>query len=226
MTGERPTGTAPARSALDLVSGLVEAYAGRTPVETIAVVGNAPVSPDPERATAIDAADLVIRVNGFALDDAHTMRGLGTRADVVVVQWLLEATPWVFQDYRSRLYLYNEPGAMYFDGERLPRWWPADLGLVPVPNREITQPLSRALGFDPAEPRWATTGSVAAYLARTLYPDAHLLLAGFSFVYEPVQTTWDHAYGGNAKLTEDHVLTAEANMLRSFIDEGRAELLA
>ena len=33
---------------------------------------------------------------------------------------------------------------------------------VPIPNREVHQPLSRALGFDPAQPRWATTGTVAA----------------------------------------------------------------
>lgn len=216
----------PAGNGLDLVARLVDAYAGCRPVRTVAVVGNAPVSPDPARAARIDAADLVVRVNGFALDEPDHVRGLGTRADVVIIQWLLRATPWVFADYRSRLYLYNEPGAVYFDGERLPAWWPPDLGLVPVPNREINQPLSGALGFDPAQPRWATTGTVAAHLARTLYPRARLLLAGFSFVYEPVQSTWDHAYGGASTVTEGHELTAEARMLRSLIDDGRAELLA
>jgi hypothetical protein len=207
----------PVTNGLELIAGLVDAYAGRTPVETVAVVGNAPVDPDPARSAAIDAADLVIRVNGFALDGPRHCRGLGTRADVVVIQWLVQATPWVFQDYRSRLYLYNEPGAMYFDGERLPRWWPADLGLVPIPNREVNQPLSRALGFDPAQPRWATTGTVAAWLV--------LLLAGFSFIWTPVQSTWDHAYGGASVLTGDHELVAEATMLRSWIEDGTAEYL-
>jgi len=215
----------PVTNGLELIAGLVDAYAGRTPVETVAVVGNAPVDPDPARSAAIDAADLVIRVNGFALDGPRHCRGLGTRADVVVIQWLVQATPWVFQDYRSRLYLYNEPGAMYFDGERLPRWWPADLGLVPIPNREVNQPLSRALGFDPAQPRWATTGTVAAWLVRLLYPDARLLLAGFSFIWTPVQSTWDHAYGGASVLTGDHELVAEATMLRSWIEDGTAEYL-
>jgi hypothetical protein len=215
----------PVTNGLEVVAGLVDAYAGRTPVETVAVVGNAPVSPDPERAAAIDAADLVFRVNGFALDGPRHPRGLGTRADVVVTQWALEATPWVFADYRSRLYLYNEPGMMYADVERLPAWWPPDLGLVPIPNREVNQPLSRALGFDPAQPRWATTGTVAAWLVRMLYPDARLLLAGFSFIWTPVQSTWDHAYGGASVLTGDHELIAEATMLRSWIEDGTAEYL-
>jgi hypothetical protein len=216
---------APVTNGLELIAGLVDAYARRTPVDTVAVVGNAPVPPDPARSAAIDAADLVVRVNGFALDGPQHCRGLGTRADVVVIQWALKATPWVFEDYRSRLYLYNEPGMMYADIERLPAWWPPDLGLVPIPNREVNQPLSRALGFDPAHPRWATTGTVAAHLARLLHPDAHLLLAGFSFIWAPVQSTWDHAYGRASVLTGDHELTAEATMLGSWIENGSAEYL-
>ncbi|MGY1743505.1 MULTISPECIES: hypothetical protein [unclassified Blastococcus] len=225
MTVREDTSAPPLPGSLDLVGRLMTAYAARRPVRRVAVVGNAPVTPDPARARAIDEADLVVRVNGFALDTPAVPRGLGTRADVVVVQWLLHATPWVFQDYRSRLYLYNEPGAMYFDGERLPRWWPADLGLLPVPNREITRPLSRALGFDLAQPRWATTGTVAAYLARTVFPDARLLLAGFSFLGAAAPDGWDHAYGGTALLTDDHVIDAEAALLRSWIDDDRAEFL-
>ncbi len=225
VAGLRVDTSAPGADALALVAGLVDAYAARTPVQTVAVVGNAPVPPDPERSAAIDAADLVLRVNGFALDGPQQPRGLGTRADVVVTQWALEATPWVFADYRSRLYLYNEPGMMYADVERLPAWWPPDLGLVPIPNREVHQPLSRALGFDPTQPRWATTGTAAAWLVRLLYPDARLLLAGFSFIWTPVQSTWDHAYGGASALTGDHDLTAEATMLRSWIEDGTAEYL-
>lgn len=225
VAGSRVDTSAPGAGALTLVAGLVDAYAARTPVQTVAVVGNSPVPPDPARSAAIDAADLVIRVNGFALDGPGHCRGLGRRADVVVVQWLLQATPWVFEGYRSRLYLYNEPGAMYFDGERLPRWWPADLGLVPVPNREVNQPLSAALGYDAAQPRWATTGTMAGHLARTLYPRARLLLAGFSFLDAPVQTTWEHAYGDPVVLSEGHDLTAEATMVRSWIHDGTAEFL-
>lgn len=58
----------PVATGLDVVAGLVDACAVRTPVRTVAVVGNAPVTPEPARSAAIDGAELVIRVDGFALD--------------------------------------------------------------------------------------------------------------------------------------------------------------
>ena len=40
----------------DLLREYVEAYAVHRPVRSVAVVGNAPLAPDPERAAAIDSA--------------------------------------------------------------------------------------------------------------------------------------------------------------------------
>ena len=205
---------------------LMSAYARSQSVRTVAVVGNAPLAPDSARAAAIDDCDLVVRVNGFALDDPGRPATLGRRADVVVLQWAVKATPWLFEDYSRRLYLLNEPGRLHWDVEVVPAWWPRDLGIVPVPNREVTLPLVAELGLADAErPRWATTGTTAVALARHTFPDAALRVAGFSFLDDPTQRSWAHAHGAPCAVNDEHDLQAEATLLRQMAAAGRLEVL-
>ena len=228
-TSRRAPAAGPAvgpRPTLDLLTALMTAYAHKPEVRRIAVVGNAPVLPDAERAAAIDDCDLVIRVNGFALDDLGAPAATGRRADVVLLQWAVHASPWLFQDYSRRLYLLNEPGQMYFDNETVPAWWPADLGLVRVPNREVTSPLTAALGLAGGErPRWATTGTVGMYLAHRCFPAAEWLVSGFSMLDDPDQRAWAHAYGDPVPVNDHHDLRAEAALVRRLVATGQVSVL-
>ena len=218
---------ATAAPASQLLHDLMAAHAVRTPVRTVAIVGNAPLPPDEKRARRIDACDLVVRVNGFALDDDDAPARLGRRADVVVLQWGVLATPWLFEDYTRRLYLLNEPGQMFWDVEVVPPWWPPDLGLVRVPNRHVTIPLVQALGLQHAgHPQWATTGTAAVWLALHTFPTAQLTLAGFSFLDDPTQQSWAHAYGAPVEVNREHDLAAEAGLLRGLVADGRLEVLS
>jgi hypothetical protein len=79
-----------------LVRELALAYARTTPVRSVAVVGNKPLEPSADRVAAVDACDLVVRVNGFRLDDGSAPPAYGTRADVVFFNRALRATPWFF----------------------------------------------------------------------------------------------------------------------------------
>ena len=65
-------------------------------MRSVAVVGNKPLDPSPDRAAAIDACDLVVRVNGFRLDDDSDEPTYGRRAEVVFFNRALRATPWFF----------------------------------------------------------------------------------------------------------------------------------
>jgi hypothetical protein len=206
--------------ALSVLRTLTDAYA-RRPVRTVAVVANAPLAPSAERAALIDSCDLVFRINGFALDRAAGTAAAGTRADVVVFNRALRATPWFFRDYRDRLYLLVEPGRLHWEPATLPDWWPADLGFVTVPNREVTIPLSQELGIDSAEDaRWATTGTMTAWIARLLYPQAQVHITGFSFIDDPDQTSWEHATGAPCVVGPEHVLARESELLRRWIASG------
>lgn len=199
------------------------AYASGRPVQSVAVVGNAPVDPSDERAAMIDSCDLVFRVNGFALDEPGRPCALGSRTHVVAFTRGVRATPWLFRDYRDRLYLLVEPARMHWEPEVVPDWWPPDLGFLPVPNREISVPLSEALGIDLAtQPHWATTGTMAAWVARTLFPDAQLHLMGYSFIEQPQQTSWEHAYGEPCEISAEHLLDRESALLRSWAESGAA----
>jgi len=221
----RPVADQPPRTT-DLLVSLMSAYAARTPVRSVAVVGNAPLAPDARRAGLVDGCDLVVRVNGFALDEPDGAPAFGRRADVVVLQWAVKATPWVFQDYSRRLYLLNEPGRLHWDIESIPPWWPPDLGLVPVPNREVTLPLVDELGLGAADrPRWATTGTTAVVLAAHAFPDARVLVTGFSMLEDTDQTSWAHAYGGPCAVNDEHDLGAEAALIRRLVHAGRLEVL-
>jgi hypothetical protein len=145
---------------------------------------------------------------------------------VVVFNRALRATRWVFRDYRDRLYLMVEPGRLHWEPEGIPGWWPADLGFVPVSNREVTLPLSDALGLPTREePVWATTGTMAAWIARTSYPDAELILTGFSFIDDPMQTSWQHAAGDSCIVGPEHKIAAEGRLLDSWTQTSRTRLL-
>ena len=175
-----------------------------------------------ERAGLVDSCDLVLRVNGFSVDDTRRA-AVGRRTDVVVLTRGVRATPWLFHDYRDRLYLLVEPGRLHWEPEVIPPWWPTDLGFVPVPNREVTVPLAAALGIDlVADPHWATTGTTMAWLARALYPDAELHLTGFSFLDRPGQRSWAHAYGQACAISPEHLLVRESDLLRGWVTDGVA----
>jgi hypothetical protein len=204
---------------------LLAAYARRESPETIAIVGNAPLPPGPARAAAVDGADLVVRMTTFALDDPGAPPTHGRRCDAVVLHRGVIPSPYTFADYMSRLYLLVEPGRLHWEPETLPYWWPADLGFVPVPNREYTVPLLGLLGLDPAEPVWPTTGTLVTYLLTELFPAAEVLLTGMSIVDKPVQETFQHAWGEPVLVTAEHRLAAEADLLRDWHDRGRIRLL-
>ncbi|GAA5163404.1 MULTISPECIES: hypothetical protein [Amycolatopsis] len=211
---------------LDVHRELFTAYArGQRPPETITVVGNAPMRPDPARARLIDDSDLVLRLTTFALDEHGEAPCYGRKTDVVVVHRGVLASPHTFADYTSRLYLLAEPGRMHWEPEWLPDWWPPDLGFLPIPNRPVVRPLGRLLGLDPAQPVWATTGTLAVYLCARLFPEAKIRMAGFSIVDDPEQTRFAHAWGADVEVTVDHRLRAESALLRSWRDEGRVEVL-
>jgi len=212
-------------TALDVLRRLVGAYARRPPL-TVAVVGNAPLEASDARADAIDAADLVVRVNSFVLDVAGQPRYQGARADVVLFNRLLRATPYFFDGYRERLYLLVEPMRRHGNPEMWPSSWPADLGLIPVPNREVAAPLSDLLGIPWRRERLApTTGTMACYLALTLFPEASILLTGFSFLDNPDQTRWQHQWGDACAVGREHRIAEEGALLRSWVETGRASLL-
>jgi hypothetical protein len=208
-----------------VLEGLLRAYAARPDVSSVAVVGNAPLEPAAERAAAVDRCDLVIRVNGFVTDDPGGPATVGRRTDVVVFNRGLRATPHVFRDYRNRLYLLVEPGRLHWEPEVIPQWWPEDLGFVPVSNRDVTLPLSDALGLPTRqEPIWATTGTMAAWIARTNFPAAELLLTGFSFIDDPNQTSWLHAAGDSCIVAPEHRIANEGRLLDSWTRTSRTRL--
>ncbi|MDT8910245.1 hypothetical protein [Amycolatopsis sp. PS_44_ISF1] len=204
---------------------LLAAYARGGRPREITVVGNAPMPPDARRAELVDGSDLVIRMTTFAVDEPEAPPVYGTRTDVVVVHRGLIASPHTFADYTSRLYLLAEPGRLFWEPETLPDWWPADLGFVPISNRRFVVPLVRLLGLDPAQPQWATTGTLVAYLCRRLFPDAVLRLTGVSILDRPDQTDFEHAWGDKVGVTAEHRLHAESSLLNLWRETGRIEIV-
>lgn len=207
---------------------LVAAYsrAPGTDVRSVAVVGNAPLEPSAARAAAIDACDLVVRVNSFVLDTAGSPPTQGKRVDVVLWSRLVRATPHLFDRYRERLYVLLEPMRMYGRREVWPASWPADLGLVAAPNGAVAVPLNEELGLPWREEQLApTTGTTAAWLARQLFPGAELVLTGLSFVDAPDQSTWEHQWGDSVRVGPEHRIAAEAALVRRWRDEGRVRML-
>ncbi len=201
---------------------LVVAYAHSDAIRRVAVVGNQPLEASDRRAALIDSADLVFRVNGFRLDAGDAPAAVGSRADVVVFNRGVRPTPWFFHGYSERLYLMIEPGRLLWENPKLPEFWPPDLGIVTMPNREVILPLGEAMGADPRSGgQWATTGTVMLWIATRLFPDIVVDATGFSFVDSPEQTSWNHAYGDPSAVGAEHRIELESLLMRRWIDAGR-----
>ena len=216
----------------DQVREYVLSYAARLPVERVAVVGNAPLAPDAQRAAAIDAADLVIRVNAFVFDRPGDDAASGTACHAVILSRAAVLTPWTLQNHQHRAYLVPQAGfVQYRPGDDVglllhAGFWPADLGAMPVPNAVVKARLVRAL--DPtARPGSVipTTGMTAVFLAHDMWPDADLVATGFSLLDDVTQQSWQHHDGTTTKVNWQHRLDLEAALLRSWIADGSLRML-
>ena len=225
MTSTQLAPTIESSPALRHLRDLIASYAKHSPVRSLAVVGNAPLEASAERAAAIDACDVVFRCNSFILDTADEARQ-GRTVEVAVFNRGLRATPYSFDHYRDRLYMLVEPGRLHWEPDVRPDWWPSDLAIFNVPNREITLPLSDALGLaSRTAPVWATTGIMCAWMAHALFPGCELQLAGFSMIDDREQTHWDHAWGDSVVVGREHRLGPEGALLESWIVSGSATFL-
>ncbi len=206
----------------DLLRDLLAAYAERRPVGRVAVVGNAPLLPDAERAQDIDACDLVIRMNSLKLDEPGDPPCLGTACHVVLLSRATRMTRWSLQDYRRRLYLVPQTGFTLFRTLRdLPMHWPADLGAIPVPNGAVSARIADRL--DPEREPGSllpTSGMIALFLAHELFPDAQTVATGFSFLSNRAQSEWAHHSGGSTTVNARHQLELEGALLESWIADG------
>jgi hypothetical protein len=206
------------------------AYATSSPPRTIAVVGNAPLPPNPKRACRIDSADLVFRLNSFALDEPGEVPSHGTKVDVVVFSRDVRIVPHFFDRYRTRGFLMT---AVAQTGWKIPHPaqenFPEDLGYWCLPNRAILQELRFLIWPDAGTRRVdPTTGTVAAWLGYSLFPEAELLLTGFSFLDKKEQISWeDHYFPGRVdRIPKSHRVSLEGALLTSWIDAGRATQLS
>jgi hypothetical protein len=222
---------------LEHLRALVLAYTPDDDVRRAAVVGNAPLTADPARASAVDGCDLVVRCNSFVLDEPGASFS-GRRADLVVLNEATRITRSVFAGYSARLYLRARPGAVYRRKPTVPmplvELWPDDLGAVDVPNRAVVAGLREELRrrdpeAGPDDLVVPTTGMLAAWLVRLLFPDARLVLTGFSTLTTGVGEAWHHhgrTDAGPVPVSPLHKVDAEGELLRSWIAAGTAELLA
>lgn len=214
-------------STRDVLAELLTAYARHDPVRSVVVVGNAPLPPCPERAAAIDGADLVVRTTSFALDRPGDEPRYGRTVDVVLLHRGTKASPWLFKDYRRRLYLLAEPGRLHWEPEQFPDWWPSDMGYVPVSNRDWSIPLCDLAGIDIRNTaKWTTTGTLGIYVVTELFPAASTAIAGFSIVDNADQSVFEHAWGASVAVTNEHHLDREQALLRKWLTEGRISHLA
>ena len=218
---------------VELVAGMRDhamAYASSTPVRRVAVVANAPLAPNEERRDLIDSADLVIRCNSLALDRAGGPPCVGTRTNVVVTARTARPTPEFLADYRNRAYFVVD--VFHLTVPVPPGWptyWPEDLGAWPLPNRALGLPLkyllrpTRAgLGLAP------TTGTQAAYLAYRLFPEADIVLTGYSFLDDHEQRTWGYhrADMQHSPVHSAHKLDREGAYLQGLVDRGEVRYVA
>lgn len=210
------------RDKWDFLGGYLASYAERSPVGSITIVGNAPVAPDPERVARIQGSDLVIRVNRLALDEPGGPPCVGTRCHVVIMSRYAPATPWTFRDYKRRAYLIPQAGfGVRSAMMQQPRYWPSDLGAMPIPYDPVVAELKDLL--DPEhEPGKLipTSGTMACYLAHQLFPDADLVATGFSFLDGEHQEGWRYQSGGGSRVVPQHRLDLEGALLRSWVADG------
>ncbi len=209
----------------DLLRAYIESYAAHRPVRSVAVVGNKPLESDPARAAAIDASDLVLRVNSMKLDEPGEPPTLGTACHVVLLSRRVRTTRWVFQDYRRRAYLVPQMGFPLLRGVRLnPLFWPPDLGAMPLPNGVVMKRLADRLDPDHRPGRLIpTSGLTLVYLAHEMFPEAHLLATGFSFLDRTEQTEWAYHSGGSTQVNPYHDLAREGALLRSWVEDGSVQ---
>jgi hypothetical protein len=215
-----------------LVRDLLAAYAARPDVRRIAVIGNAPLEPDDDRAAAIDACDLVIRCNSFVLDKPGEPASQGSAVHAVVFSRGLLATEFSYRRYRELAYLVTEPSRIYADKNLAryvkdwPTWWPEDLGYVAVPNHAFAIPL-----LDELEVPWRdevvvpTTGTMAVHIALQCFPGAEVHVTGFSMIDNPEQTEWEHQAGDTSPIGGAHWIGPEGRLFLRWIDEGRVRRL-
>jgi hypothetical protein len=205
------------------------AYAASTPIRRVAVVANAPLEPSEERRDLIDTSDLVIRCNSLALDRIGDPPCVGTRTNVVVTARTTRPTPGFLQDYRNRAYFVGDTFVLgVTDPPGWPSYWPDDLGAWPLPNRALGLPLKYllrptrgGLGVAP------TTGTQAAYLAYRLFPEADIVLTGFSFLDDSEQSSWGYqADLPDAPVHSAHKLNREAAYLHGLVDRGEVRYVA
>jgi hypothetical protein len=208
----------------------VMAYASSTPVARVVVVGNAPLEPDEERRDLVDTADVVVRCNSLALDKEDGPPAVGTRTNVVVTARTARPTPGFFTDYRNRAYFVGD--VFHMTVREVPGWpthWPADLGAWRLPNRALGLPLKYLLrptqGGRGVEP---TTGTIAAYLAYRLFPEADIVLTGYSFLSDAGQQSWSYHASDipDAPVHWAHKLDREAAYLQGLIDRGEVRYVA
>lgn len=210
------------RQQWDSLRDLFTAYAARRPVRTVAVVGNAPLRPDEERAAAIDASDLVFRMNSLMLDEPGAPPCLGTACHVVVLSRATNMTPWVFRDYRRRAYVILQAGFTVFHTLRpIAKHWPADLGAIPVPNTVVTARLADLLDRDrERNALLPTSGTTALFLAHEMFPGTELVATGLSYLTNREQDEWRHHSGSSTLVNPQHRLDREGALLESWIADG------
>jgi hypothetical protein len=220
-----PSAPATAREQVDVIRDLVDARVGR-PVHEIAVVGNAPVAVSRARADRIDAADVVVRMTTFAVDDLEPR--VGRRTDVVVLHRATSAGPDTWADHARRVYLVAEPGRRHYEPQNPTPWWPAAAAPVPISNRDVVDDLNRELGYRAGHAVWATTGLVALWTMHRVYPDARLLFAGTSLLDRGAgaRRRFAHAWGDPVPVTAEHRLASEAKVLRRGIAAGWLTVLS
>lgn len=209
------------------VRSFLLAYAARPTVERVAVVGNAPLAPDASRAATVDDADLVIRCNSFVLDEPGDAPTVGTACHAVLLSRATTMTRSTLRDYRDRAYLVPQAGfVQYHPGDEVglllhAGFWPADLGVMPLPNAAVKVRAVRALAPDAGPGSLIpTTGTTALFLAHEMFPGADLVATGFSFLEDEEQQSWSHHSGGHTKVNWQHRLDLEAALLRSWIADG------
>ena len=210
---------------------LVLARTGGRPPQRIAVVGNAPLSPSAERARRIDGADLRVRMTTFALDT--DVPAAGRETDVVVLHRALAPGPDTFADHARRLYLLAEPGRMFWEDAAIPPWWPRDIELIPIANREFTRRTRSALRLGRVDIAWPTTGTLAVHLMHRLFPHARILLTGSSLLDGGAPSSGAvpsgglaHHWGPAVRLPPEHRLHRERRLLQGWRRDGWLEALA
>lgn len=211
----------------DLLREYVCSYAERRPIGKVAVIGNAPLEPDPARVAEIDSSDLVIRVNSMALDDPGAPECVGTRCHVLVLSRYAPVTPWMFQDYRRRAYLIPQAGyGLRYILHPQPYFWPPDLGTLPIPNVPVITGLLDQLDPDRVPNQLIpTSGTIACFLGHEMFPAADLLAIGFSFLDGLQQQAWRYQSGGGSPVIAAHRLDLEAALLRSWADDGSLRVI-